>query len=297
MKYLWPLLALAICNGASADADLYRQGLQASARKDYGRALPLLQRAADGGSADAAYYLALLYHGGNGLPRDYGRARHWYERAAAAGHPDAIVNLGDFYYWGRGGASDYAKARCLFARVAHLVEAQFYLGLIYGDGQGVPADQQLARLWYEQAARGPAGRPGDERFIAAAQFNLGAMYLHGRGVARDSARAKHWFKRAAAAGHGGAKYALASHYEERGDYGRARRYYEEAAAAGDPFAFYDLGRLYENGLGVARDQRRAVRHWRRGAALATDSPAARELIDGALRRHWLLNAKLRRSDD
>ena len=54
--------------------------------------------------------------------------------------------------------------------------AQFILGGMYENGDGVAEDLTLARHWYEKAAA---------QGFADAQFNLGVMYENGNGVAKD----------------------------------------------------------------------------------------------------------------
>ena len=54
--------------------------------------------------------------------------------------------------------------------------AQFSLGLMYADGEGVPKDDAEAVRWYRLAA---------EQGNAAAQFSLGLMYADGEGVPKD----------------------------------------------------------------------------------------------------------------
>lgn len=67
--------------------------------------------------------------------------------------------------------------------------AQFYLGLMYDEGKGVPQDYTQAVWWYRLAAA---------QGNAAAQNNLGIMYVKGWGVSQDYAQAYGWFTRAAA---------------------------------------------------------------------------------------------------
>ena len=55
-------------------------------------------------------------------------------------------------------------------------KAQFALGVMYDNGQGVPQDYAQAAVWYRKAA---------EQGYAAAQSNLGVMYTKGQGVARS----------------------------------------------------------------------------------------------------------------
>ena len=55
-------------------------------------------------------------------------------------------------------------------------DAQFYLGLMYQRGYGVPQDNQQARHWWEKAAA---------QGLVDAQFNLGLIYENGEGVPQD----------------------------------------------------------------------------------------------------------------
>jgi TPR repeat protein len=67
-------------------------------------------------------------------------------------------------------------------------EAQFKLGRMFQEGQGVPQDHAEAGKWYRLSAE--AGQP-------FAQNNLGVMYKHGRGVKQDNVQAYFWFSLAA----------------------------------------------------------------------------------------------------
>ena len=62
-------------------------------------------------------------------------------------------------------------------------EAQFVLGVMHTQGQGVPQDAQAAVKWFRKAAK-----QGD----AEAQFRLSAMYRNGQGVPQDFIRAHMW---------------------------------------------------------------------------------------------------------
>jgi TPR repeat protein len=62
--------------------------------------------------------------------------------------------------------------------------AQFNLGQLYRQGQGVPQDYKEAMKWYLMAA---------EQGNAQAQNNLGFMYRMGSGVPKDDVQAHMWF--------------------------------------------------------------------------------------------------------
>ena len=68
-----------------------------------------------------------------------------------------------------------------------IAEAQFNLGLIYDNGEGVQQDYSKAAQWYEKAAN---------QGYASAQSNLGVMYYNGKGVRQNTATAKEWFGKA-----------------------------------------------------------------------------------------------------
>ena len=61
--------------------------------------------------------------------------------------------------------------------------AQFNLGAMYDNGQGVPQDVAEALKWYRLAA---------DQGQADAQFNLGVMYYNGQGVPKDLIEAYAW---------------------------------------------------------------------------------------------------------
>ena len=69
--------------------------------------------------------------------------------------------------------------------------AQFNLGRMYRNGQGVKKDDVEAAKWWQLAA---------EQDFTMAQLNLGTLYATGQGVPQDNVRAYFWFILAAARG-------------------------------------------------------------------------------------------------
>ena len=67
-------------------------------------------------------------------------------------------------------------------------EAQFNLGVVYANGQGVERDEKEAVNWYSKAA---------EQDHPPAQLFLGLMYANGQGVERDEKEAVKWYSKAA----------------------------------------------------------------------------------------------------
>lgn len=94
-------------------------------------------------------------------------------------------------------AKDYQTALKEFLPLANNgdASAQYFLGNMYRDGDGVPQDDSQAVDLYRKAAA-----QGDVR----AQIALGLMYKLGRGVTKDNSQAADWYRKAAAQGDVGA---------------------------------------------------------------------------------------------
>ena len=80
-----------------------------------------------------------------------------------------------------------------------VADAQFNLGVMYGNGRGVPQNHTEAVRWYRLAA---------EQGVAEAQSNLGVMYGTGEGIPKDHVQAYAWSNIAAAQGDETAKELL-----------------------------------------------------------------------------------------
>jgi len=126
--------------------------------------------------------------------------------------------------------------------------AQYILGLLYTNGEGVPQDyKEAVRLYRAAAEQGHAG----------AQKSLGDMYDDGSGVSQDYKEAVRWWRAAAEQGHAGAQNNLGVMYKEGTgvpqDHKEAVRWYRAAAEQGDALAQRNLGITYEKGQGVPQD--------------------------------------------
>ena len=138
--------------------------------------------------------------------------------------------------------------------------AQFYLGLMYAQGQGVPQDYAEAARWYRRAA---------EQGYDAAQFRLGMLYFEGEGFPQDYKEAMRWIRLAADQGLSDAQDSLGLMYRwgkgVKQDYAEAARWYRLAAEQGYAPAQAKLGVMYQQGEGVPQDSKEAVRWFRLAA--------------------------------
>lgn len=217
----------------------FAEGVRAHDGGNHTEAVRRFRVAAELGNADAQYNLGVLCAKGQGVPQDYKEAVRWLDLAAESGHTDAQYTLGSYYNQGLGVPQDSNRAayywglaanperrvldgrRILISRSRGHAEAQFNLGIMYRNGQGVPQNYEQAVHWWHLAADqghaeaqfnlGVAYAKNNEESAkwwrlaadqgnAEAQFNLGNSYAQAEGVPRDYAQAYKWFRLAAVGG-------------------------------------------------------------------------------------------------
>jgi TPR repeat protein len=128
-------------------------------------------------------------------------------------------------------------------------EAQFRLGVLYGNGDGVDIDHDKAVEWFSQAAR-----QGHENAL----ITLAWMYANGTGVEADEKRARELYLLAADHGSAKAQYVVATMYRfaQYGvakDVTKALHYYTRSANQGFATAQFALGKLLVEGKLVEGD--------------------------------------------
>jgi len=147
-----------------------------------------------------------------------------------------------------------AEAAVRKAAKAGNPEAQFRLGVMYGNGDGVGLDYEQARAWFEKAIA-----QGHEN----ATITLAWMYANGTGVEVDEQRACDLYLEAARRGSAKAQYVVATMYRFA-QYGLAKdmaaavHWYLKAADQGMPTAQLALGKLLMEGKGVTQDDAAAL---------------------------------------
>ncbi len=193
---------------------------------------------------------------------DYATALKELRPLAEQGQADAQFFLGLMYASGQGVPQDYKEAVKWYSLAAEKgqADAQFFLGGMYDKGEGVPQDYKEAVKWYRLAAG-----QGD----SDAQFFLGLMYEYGQGVPQDYKEAVKWYRLAATHGYGAAQNRLGVMYEfGKGvpqDDKQAVKWYRLAAEQGKREAQFNLGLMYEMGQGVPQDEKQAVKWYRKAA--------------------------------
>lgn len=256
-----PLLARLYLTGLpNADGDPVR---------DPKRAASILRNAAARGSAEAQYYLGLLYDAGDGIAADAEAAFNWWQAAAEQGHGPAQHALAKAYGNGKGTAVDLQRARYWMRQASHFdnPEAQFSLAQMALSGIGGPVD--VSRALSEMTKAAEAGLP-------VAQRMLGELYL--RDDLSDPSLALHWLSTAAKAGDAAAMsnlgHAFATGKGLPQDDTEALKWYQQASDVGLARATIVVARFQEVGRGgLSADIEKALPLYRRaslqGSEIAT----------------------------
>lgn len=166
---------------------LYRDGT--GVRRDLAEAAHWFRLAADRGDREAIFSLGMMQLQGDGIPQDRISALAWLEKAAARDHAGALYNLGIAALQG-GSVSDFKRAADLLRRAAGLgdADAQYALGLMYREGQGVAVDAAQGAQWLASAA-------GLRHVPAMVEFAI--ALFNGNGIEKDEAAAFKLFLKAA----------------------------------------------------------------------------------------------------
>lgn len=168
----------------------------------YDRALKFFRRASDDGNIVADWYLGHMFRLGRGVPRDDAIAFSYYSRVADLYEPDeqdqnrlrimvdAMVRVADYQRTGVASAkirpTPSVAARTYFkiATAYGHPAAQYALGVMNINGEGVKANPQQGLKWLIAAAR---------KRYAPAEAHLGELYWEGTLVRRDRTRALMWY--------------------------------------------------------------------------------------------------------
>ena len=194
--------------------------------------------------------------------KDYIAALQEFRPIAVQGNALAQFYLGIIYDNGEGVPIDYKEALKWYRLASDQgdTRAQFKIGMLYEFGQGVPQDYKEAVKWYRLAA---------DQGNAGGQLSLGMMYEHGKGVPQDDKEAVKWSRLAADQGNAVGQWNLGTMYElGKGvpqDDKEAVKWYRLAADQGSVNGQSYLGRMYEFGKGVPQDYKEAVRWYRLAA--------------------------------
>lgn len=153
-------------------------------------AIRLFTEAAQQGHANAQNNLGYIFE-----VIDAKEAFRWYKMAAEGGLPLGMSNYGRCLLYGIGSDKNYQEAYKWLMKAAEADEksdgAQYMLGVMFFNGDGVEKDLVRAAQWYKKAA---------ENGHDSAQYELALCHLYGDGVEEDYDEAVYWLKAGSALG-------------------------------------------------------------------------------------------------
>lgn len=156
------------------------------------------------------------------------------------------------------------------------------------DAFAVKPNHKEALRWFGRSAE--AGN-------AIGQVALGQYLSRKSATKQEEAEAISWFKRAMHQKSAHAAINLACVYRDRNDQRRAFFWYARAAKMGDGGAELEVGVRYHKGLGVRRDPKQAVAHFRRAIGGRDISQADREMAMCRLGEAYWEGCGVRQSSD
>jgi uncharacterized protein len=178
-----------------------REWLRARQIGDFEAARKFLEDAARDGDVGAAWELGRMYADGDGVKQNHQLAFEYF-LGIANSHADdvtgtaqarfvanAFVRLGSYYLAGIANSNikpNAVRGRDMFNYAASYFgdpDAQYHLGRMYLDGQGVGKDTKQGIRWLSLAA---------DKGQYQAQAVLGALLFKGQSVPRDGARGLMW---------------------------------------------------------------------------------------------------------
>lgn len=191
-------------------------------------------------------------------------------KQAESGDVQAQANLGLVYQAGIGITPDYQQAKTWLLKAAakNNENAQMGLWILYKEGQGVAASDTEAFKWLLATAQ-----HGNPTF----QGMVGISYANGQGVMQNDREAEKWLSLAATQKDPVAQYYLADFYlknKRSSKYGDSLQLLTEASDKGYPPAFTDLAIMYAQGMGVSRDNAKAMQLMQKAAALGDEEAQA-----------------------
>jgi hypothetical protein len=182
-------------------SDASEQALDAYRSGDYETAREIWEDEAEAGDLIGQWHLAIMHRLGQGVRVDNATALRYYEMAASQfdadrSNPDVFSLTRDALFWvayynyvgdeQAGIQSRPAFAFRLYTTTANHGHAgsQFYIGIMFLNGQGITRDSRQGMRWLNLAA---------QKRYAAAMAQLGEIYWQGELQEQNRARGLMWY--------------------------------------------------------------------------------------------------------
>ena len=91
--FTFSILLISIFSFAQSSDEINRKGIEFLMQKNYEQGIPLLQKSAEMGNAEAQYNLGYVLENGFGTEQNKEEAMKWYKLSAEKGFEEAIKAL------------------------------------------------------------------------------------------------------------------------------------------------------------------------------------------------------------
>ena len=271
--------------------------------KNVEKGLAAIRQAADAGYTEAQTALYWIFEKGLEVPRDPDAAALWLKKAAESGDKYALFTLAlrKIKHGPEQSIVDQGVAEITDLAEKGYSKAQWYLGSHY-EKEGPDQDLVTAFRWYQRAA---------EQGETLSTLSLGEMLVDGRGTEKNvdlglrlmTKAAKQgapydqnqlgsklielgkieegefWLRESAKQGYRYGQSELGRHLIEKkaspAEVDEGIELLKLVANSGDAYAMWSLAHYYDNGIGVDRDPKKAIRWYEKSASLGDGSSAGR----------------------
>ena len=179
-------------------AELYKEAMRYyngdDVLQDYTRAVELLIKASEKGSAEADGQLAFIYwYGDAGQSEDEVKAISYAQKSGKNKTQLAHQILGDSYLHGveKAQKQDFRAAYSEFSMASNYYYSRFLVGLMRYHGVGTKEDKRGAA---EQFYLNCKDKPNNNDYAGFSALCLGYMYAHGEGIGRNKTEGDSWLK-------------------------------------------------------------------------------------------------------
>ena len=230
-------------------------------KRDIDGAVSLLRECVKEEYPDSLTRLGMLYRSGLGVGKDLNKSRQLLEAAVEREDSIGLMHLAEAYWEGLGVEKDVEKALDMMAQAADWgsINAHYLLGEMYSNGSLGEPDWEEAVHWYEKA-----GEYGHSQ----SWMRLGDCYRDGVGVSKSRLQALQWYGRAAGNwGNLDAQYEVAVLLAEPGwsqsNPKQALDIFRNLELQAYAPAAFQLGKMNAEGIGLPKNEKKAIEKWRR----------------------------------
>lgn len=176
--------------------ELNKKGIEFLMQKNYEQGIPLLQKSAELGNAEAQYNLGYCYEFGVGVSKDEKIAIFWYQKSADQNYNDGLYAMMMAYSEGKGVEPNYDKAFEYAMKCSKNNDATCMFNVVtaYKEGIGTSIDKQKMLEWAIKLGKlkNPENLTLSGR-ITSARLNLAYMFRDGIDVEKDIFKSYIWF--------------------------------------------------------------------------------------------------------